>query len=285
MTYSAPLKATLQPRRLRGGRGAEAAQEHHREGGLSRRAAAHHAARHVRHQRRRARRRQPAAPLAGRGVRGGHAPERPAADLGAHHPVPRLVGRVHRRHPRRDLRPHRQEEEVPGHGAAPRVRLRDQRGHPAALLRRPKDLEHHREARGPAGEASEDHRARCLASTPTTRRSPEGADARRETAGRQGRRRAHPGAAATSAAQGHRSRSRCSPATRRSTCATRRSSRPSTRDRQNHVLAFDAADPETGEVVAEGGQRAHRHAAQEADQGRSPQGRGVASRPAAPSRR
>ena len=26
-----------------------------------------------------------------------------------------------------------------------------------------------------------------------------------------------------------------------------------TRDRQNHVLAFDAADPETGEVVAEGG--------------------------------
>jgi DNA-directed RNA polymerase subunit beta len=27
----------------------------------------------------------------------------------------------------------------------------------------------------------------------------------------------------------------------------------STRDRQNHVLAFDAADPETGEVVAEGG--------------------------------
>ena len=52
------------------------------------------------------------------------APERPAADLVAHHPVPRLVGRVHRRHPRRHLRPHRQEEEVPGHGAAARVRLR-----------------------------------------------------------------------------------------------------------------------------------------------------------------
>ena len=55
-----------------------------------------------------------------------HAPERPAPDLGAHHPVPRLVGRVHRRHPRRHLRPHRQEEEVPGHRAPARVRLRDE---------------------------------------------------------------------------------------------------------------------------------------------------------------
>ena len=54
----------------------------------------------------------------GCGVRGVHAPERPAADLGAHHSVPRLVGRVHRRHPRRHLRPHRQEEEVPGYRAA-----------------------------------------------------------------------------------------------------------------------------------------------------------------------
>ena len=33
----------------------------------------------------------------------------------AHHPVPRFVGRVHGRHPRRRLRAHRQEEEVPGH--------------------------------------------------------------------------------------------------------------------------------------------------------------------------
>ena len=63
------------------------------------------------------------------------APQRAAAVLGAHHPVPRLVGRVHGRHPRRDLRPHRQEEEVPGDRAAARVRLRDERRHPEAVLR------------------------------------------------------------------------------------------------------------------------------------------------------
>ncbi len=101
----------------------QAAQEHHREGSLPRRAAAADAAGHVRHQRRRARDRLAAAPLAGRGVRGDHPPQRAAAVLGAHHPVPRLVGRVHPRHPRRGLRPHRQEEEVPGHRAAARVRV------------------------------------------------------------------------------------------------------------------------------------------------------------------
>ena len=46
-----------------------------------------------------------------------------------------LVGRVHRGHPRRDLRPHRQEEEVPGDRAAARVRLRRELGHPPPLLR------------------------------------------------------------------------------------------------------------------------------------------------------
>ena len=70
------------------------------------------------------------------------APERPAPHLGAHHPVPRLVGRVHRRHPRRRLRPHRQEEEVPGHRAPPRVRLRDELGHSPPLLRRPRPRPH-----------------------------------------------------------------------------------------------------------------------------------------------
>ena len=51
--------------------------------------------------------------------------QRPEALQRADHSVPRLVGRVHRRHPRRDLRAHRQEEEVPGHGAAAGVRLND----------------------------------------------------------------------------------------------------------------------------------------------------------------
>ena len=36
-----------------------------------------------------------------------------------------------------DLRPHRQEEEVPRHRAAARVRLREQLRHPPAVLRRP----------------------------------------------------------------------------------------------------------------------------------------------------
>ena len=50
-----------------------------------------------------------------------------------------------------------------------------------------------------------------------------------------------------------------------------------TRDRHKYVLAFDVADPETGEVVAEAGQRADRHAPQEADQGGRAQGRGAAA--------
>ncbi len=146
-------------RRLRGSRRPAPAQEHHREGGLPGRAADHDPARHVRHQRRRARRGEPAPPLAGRGVRGGHPPERAAAVLGADHPVPGLVGRVHHRHPRRDLRPHRQEEEVPGHGAAPRVRLRDQRRHPEALLRH-EGARHHR-ASSRAGTSGARWWARC----------------------------------------------------------------------------------------------------------------------------
>src|ERR671927_92494 len=44
--------------------------------------------------------------------------------LGADHPLPGVVGRVHDRHPRCDLRPYRQEEEVPGHRAAPCLRPR-----------------------------------------------------------------------------------------------------------------------------------------------------------------
>ncbi len=139
-------------RHLRGGRGAEAPANIIEKEVYLGELPLLTAARHLRHQRRRARHRQPAAPLAGRRVRGVHAPERPAPDLRAHHPVPRVVGRVHRRHPRRHLRPHRQEEEVPGHRAAARVRLRGQRRHPAALLRRA-GARPHRQARRPAGEA------------------------------------------------------------------------------------------------------------------------------------
>ena len=74
MTYAAPLKATLQLVVFEEVEGEKRPEEHHREGGLPRRAADHDPARDVRHQRRGARRGEPAAPLAGRGVRGGHHP-------------------------------------------------------------------------------------------------------------------------------------------------------------------------------------------------------------------
>ena len=45
-----------------------------------------------------------------------------------------ILGRVHPRHPRRDPRPHRQEEEVPRYRTAEGVRLRAGRGHPRVLL-------------------------------------------------------------------------------------------------------------------------------------------------------
>ena len=181
MTYLGAAQGDAAPHRLRGERRRrqEAHQEPDREGSLPRRAAAAHAAGHVRHQRRRARDREPAAPLAGRGVRGVDAPQRAAPDLVAHHPVPRLVGRVHRRHPRRDLRPHRQEEEVPGHRAAPRVRLREQPGHPPALLRGAR-ARPHQEARGPRRDPRShrrDHRREHRAAGRSHgRRRPQGED-------------------------------------------------------------------------------------------------------------
>ena len=150
MTYSAPLKATLQLVINEDVERRQAPAEHHREGSLSRRAPAPHAARHLRHQRGGARHRQPAPPVARRRVRGEHAPERPAADLVAHHPLPRVVGRVHRRHPRHRVRPHRQEEEVPRDGAPARLRLRVELGHPPPLLRRPR-AGPHEGAREPHG--------------------------------------------------------------------------------------------------------------------------------------
>ena len=56
------------------------------------------------------------------------------------------------RHPRCDLRPHRQEEEVPGHGPAARLRVRRERRRAAALLRQ-QAAGHHRQARGRARSA------------------------------------------------------------------------------------------------------------------------------------
>src|SRR5713101_1793836 len=68
------------------------------------------------------------------------------------HRSPGVVGRVHNRHPRRDLRPYRQEEEVPGQRSAARLRVWDQRRHPVALLR-DQGARHHGQARGPRPEA------------------------------------------------------------------------------------------------------------------------------------
>jgi DNA-directed RNA polymerase subunit beta len=81
------------------------------------------------------------------------APERLEAVQRPDHPVPRLVGRVHGRYPRRDLRPHRQEEEVPGDRAAARVRLRPRRGRAAAVLHDARPRAHRRHAR-PEGAAA-----------------------------------------------------------------------------------------------------------------------------------
>ena len=58
-----------------------------------------------------------------------------------------------------------------------------------------------------------------------------------------------------------------------------------TRDRHNHVLAFDGGRPGDRRGAGRGGPRADRVAAEEADQGGRPQDRGAAARPAAPSRR
>ena len=157
----------------------------------------------------------PAAPVARRGVRGVDAPQRAAPALVADHPVPRLVGRVHRGHPRRDLRPHRQEEEVPGHGAAARVRLRREPRHPAPVLRRARPRPHHeardaqRAARNPRRDHRRGHHARGRSHR---RRRAEAEDqegqgrarARRSGAARARGRRAHRRGAQPPRAPGHR---------------------------------------------------------------------------------
>ena len=124
MTYAAPLKATLALNVFEDVDGQKRLKNQIEKEVYLGELPIMTPARHLRDQRRRARRGEPAAPLAGRGVRGGDAPQRAASLLGADHSVPGLVGRVHHRHPRRHLRPHRQEEEVPGLGAAPGLRPR-----------------------------------------------------------------------------------------------------------------------------------------------------------------
>ena len=59
----------------------------------------------------------------------------------------------------------------------------------------------------------------------------------------------------------------------------------STRDRQNHVLAFDVADPETGEVLAEAGKELTETLREKLIKAGRAQGRGAARRPARASRR
>jgi hypothetical protein len=120
MTYAAPLEGDAPPDRVGERRRGAPAEGHHREGSLPRGSAAADAAGHVHHQRRGARDRLAAPPLAGCRVRGDDPPERLQAVQRPDHPVPRLVGRVHGRHPRRGVGAHRQEEEVPGLRAAAR---------------------------------------------------------------------------------------------------------------------------------------------------------------------
>ena len=72
-------RACASSSRGRRGERREAAQGHHRAGGLPRRAAADHQQGHVHHQRRRARDRQPAPPFAGRVLRRRDPPQRQAA--------------------------------------------------------------------------------------------------------------------------------------------------------------------------------------------------------------
>ncbi len=82
-----------------------------------------HRAGYVCDQRRRARDCQSAPPFSRRDFRGEHTYQRPAAGFGPDHSVPRFLGRIHRRYPRYDLCPHRQEEEVSGDHAVAGPRL------------------------------------------------------------------------------------------------------------------------------------------------------------------
>ena len=154
----------------------------------------HDAARHLRHQRRRARHGQPAPPLAGRGVRGGHPPQRAAAVLGADHPVPRLVGRVHRSTSTTSIYVHiDKKKKFPATALLRAFGYGNERGHPAALLRDEASSNITGKLRGPAGEARGDRRAdrrgrRC--------RNPRGR-AEAQPLGQRVRRRAHPGACST----------------------------------------------------------------------------------------
>ena len=195
----------------------------------------------------------------------------------ADHPVPRLVGRVHGRHPRRDLRPHRQEEEVPGHGAAARLRLRDQRGHPEALLRDEGPRPSPASAR--AGRRSARSSARCVAED-----VPNPEDAAGRAAGRRW---------ATS-----------SPRSGSTSCGTRgvksvtvfagyTTHRPARGGAADHhprparttCSPSTSADPETGEVIAEAGDELTDALRKKLIKAGSQQGRGVRAPRPAPSRR
>ena len=95
LTFSAPLKATLRLRIREDVDGEKRDKEIIEQEVYLGRAAADHRQGDLRHQRRRAGDREPAPSLAGRVLRRQRPPQRQAALLGADHPLPRLVGRVH----------------------------------------------------------------------------------------------------------------------------------------------------------------------------------------------
>ena len=155
---------------------------------------------------------------------------------------------------------------------------------------------HHREAREPRRSGArcvgailaEDialparRRPRTRPSSRPRRPAPSASAPRRDA--RQGRRRADPGAAQRHAPPGREARAACSPATRPSTSATRTDATSAASARRTTCSPFDVADPETGEVLAEAGQALTDTLLKKLPQGRASQGRGAASPRAAPSR-
>ena len=277
MTYSAPLKATLQLVVIEEVDGPEAAQEHHREGGLPRRAADPDAARHLRHQRRRARDR----------VSQLHRSPGVVFEESTHPNGQRLFSAR--------IIPFRGswvEFTIDIHDVI-YVHIDKKKKFPATALLRAfgygtnadilrlffatKELDITGKLEG-RQEQREVIGALLAADVP----EPGGHEGR---AARRGGRRADPRAAQRAAARRRQARSRCSPATPRSTCATR-SSRPRTRERHDRTSwPFDVADPETGEVLAEAGEELTDTLQKKLLKAGRPQGGRAAARRARASRR
>jgi DNA-directed RNA polymerase subunit beta len=155
-----------------------------------------------------------------------------------------LVGRVHDRHPRRDLRPHRQEEEVPGHGPARAFGYGTNAGHPE-LFFATKDLDITGKLEGRQERREVVRRADGVSDVPNPE-DPKGAPLAAvgdELTQERVKHLQH---------CGRKAPSRCLPATPRSICTTR-SSRP--RPVSGHATCLPSTwpNPEAGEVLAESG--------------------------------